>query len=337
MEEKEGHTYYETLGSRLLSGQARHIVSWGMLAFLSSNFPWTNSDEISWNIELLEEIGCFFLLLPLYEADIHPRVAIRRFIERKKKKVTLFGHIVCRVAWGLPVPEKWSLTDKSAFACSHLCEAFWRWFFDQRGISENDYWLPCRWCVSPLCVHVERTYVNFQRLFCRYPTPDGCQCKSQPPCRFYQAHVVAKMEAMWVKYESFFKKSDFEKKMKFTSDGWSSFTPDSFGIRERRQREEVSVEHLDEDGTVDLPESDDHFIVEEEKESPTPPAIRLDLPPRPLQFFFMPETIEDVVAGLTNPGGATTATLLHTYLRLMYVEKKFSYFMIGLNKLICYF
>jgi len=135
-----------------------------MLAFMSDNFPWSNPNNIVWDVDLLANLGCFFLFLPVYDVDVHPRVS-----------------------------EKWSMTDKSAFCCSHLCEAFWRWFFDQHGLSEQDYWIPSRWCISPICVHVERTFVNYHRRICRRPTPNGCQCGSQPPCLYFPDEVVQRM------------------------------------------------------------------------------------------------------------------------------------------------
>lgn len=302
--EEEEHTYVETQAATLLSHQAQYIVAWGMLAFMSDNFPWSNPNNIVWDVDLLANLGCFFLFLPVYDVDVHPRVSVRRRIGKRMRKVTMFAHIVCRVAWGQAVPEKWSMTDKSAFCCSHLCEAFWRWFFDQHGLSEQDYWIPSRWCISPICVHVERTFVNYHRRICRRPTPNGCQCGSQPPCLYFPDEVVQRMTVMWEKYKFFFKKLHFEQRMENVTSGWTVFTPQDFEGRPNIRRHEVSIAHLEEDGTVEVPDE-----VEGEKALVVPHTA-------PSVPDFIPTTREAIFQGLSTPGRATTASLLHAYLLL---------------------
>lgn len=193
--------YIPTRASYVNSVTARGIWLVSMVAFLTSNLPADYSFE---DVNSVACCGCLFYLVAVVLGDLHPRVSSHLHLSQ------LYAHIVARIAWKLGVPESWSSTDMACYVCSHLCEAFWRMFFDENGISEDEYWLPCRWCVSPCCVTVEKQSANLGRRYCRKTWEGGCQCGSQPPCRHFSAEQKEIMKEQWELHKNYFRKTAFE-------------------------------------------------------------------------------------------------------------------------------
>jgi len=103
----------------------------------------------------------------------------------KYKGQEAYGHIVMKKACGDWVPVTWIPSDGNSYACSHLCETFWKLMLSELKWLRRLGWTLSVRCVNPQHVHVETLRMNIARRSCTGVSAQGCQCGSQPPCLWF--------------------------------------------------------------------------------------------------------------------------------------------------------
>jgi len=163
-----------------------------VLSLLSSNFPFT-TDNVVFDLEPLQERGCFFLPLPIGDEDNHVRIS----------DITVLLTLLCALhgeTWYLKFGDQVILMAMAVPIYVRLCGA---------GFLIS---IKSRWCVNPLCLTVETRAATDQCLHCRKTWPGGCQCGLIPPCRYFSEQEWKLMEEQWETLrESCFRKSAFHR------------------------------------------------------------------------------------------------------------------------------